>query len=75
MFEVAFVTSLKTTSNFTTVLLRNIGACYRFLKQCEKSIEYLFKALPLFVSRGLNKDAEHTYNDISETYNRYKKSF
>jgi tetratricopeptide (TPR) repeat protein len=68
MYEVALVTSLKTNSSLTAALLQNIGSCYRFLKQYEISLEYLFKALPLFVSQGLNKDVAHTYNDISETF-------
>ena len=75
MYEVALVTSLKTNSYLTAALLQNIGSCYRFLKRYEKSLEYLFKALPLFVSKGLNKDVAHTYNDISETYIDMKNLF
>ena len=49
-------------------LLQNIGSSYRFLKQYDKSLEYLIKSLPIQVELGLHKDSAHTCNDIAETY-------
>jgi len=49
-------------------LLQNIGSSYRFLRQYEKSLEYLFRSLPIQVELDLHKDSAHTCNDIAETY-------
>lgn len=68
LYELALLKSLKIDLTLSASLLQNIGSSYRFLKQFDKSLEYLLRSLPMTISNGFNKDSAHTCNDIAETY-------
>ncbi len=68
LYKVLLPKSSKKSPETHATLLQNIGSSYRFLKQYDKSLEYLIKSLPIQVELGLHKDSAHTCNDIAETY-------
>lgn len=68
LYKVLLPKSSKKLPETHAALLQNIGSSYRFLKQYDKSLEYLIKSLPIQVELGLHKDSAHTCNDIAETY-------
>jgi len=68
LYEILLLKCSKTSVITTGNVLQNIGSSYRFLKNYEKSLEYLLRSLPLTINQGFNKDIAHTCNDIAETY-------
>ena len=68
LYKMLLPKSSKKSPETHATLLQNIGSSYRFLKQYDKSLEYLIKSLPIQVELGLHKDSAHTCNDIAETY-------
>lgn len=68
LYKVLLPKSSKKLPETHAAILQNIGSSYRFLKQYDKSLEYLIKSLPIQVELGLHKDSAHTCNDIAETY-------
>ncbi len=68
IYEETLTKSLEINSDLTSNLLNNIGSSYRFLKEYEKSLEYLHRSLPLTINEGFHKDMAHICNDIAETY-------